>query len=112
MQNKNQEPEQYFVEMLIKNELPPQGKKVVLKLKDGKYSEGCYTNKRVSIIYTYQYTLQINTNEIMAWLKPISITELLSCAFDAGWLNGHADGAGIDNLTNHPDKETYLQSLK
>jgi len=32
-------------------------------------------------------------------------------AFDAGYNNGHSDGADILEFTNHPDKKKYLSDI-
>jgi len=37
--------------------------------------------------------------------------KLVGDAFEAGFLNGHSQGADIEKFTNHPDKEQYLSNL-
>jgi len=37
--------------------------------------------------------------------------DMVGKGYTAGWLNGHADGACIEHLTDHPDKDTYIKSI-
>lgn len=40
------------------------------------------------------------------------VERIASDAWDAGWKNGHSQGADIENFTSHPNKEEYLSSLR
>ncbi len=59
----------------------------------------------------YDFTHWLEKKEDMVCMTKADAIKWAGEIWNAGFLNGHSQGADIENFTNHPDKDTYINNL-